>query len=538
MRPLASFGGRFAATALALALLFSVTTPAQVGSADEAPTGGDVWAAVYGDTAILLESSTSVTGSSWSSENGDFSPRESTGSWYQLQRNTMGTQQFWKNGYWGQGIGVAVIDTGALPVDGLSGTGTVVNGLDISFDSQNKEVLHLDGYGHGVHMAGLIAGSTGDKTPKGTTHRNFIGTAPSAHVISIKAGSAEGAVDVSQIIAAIDWVVQHKDDPGLNIRVLNLSFGFDSVQDAALDPLSHAVENAWRAGIVVVAASGNDGNAASLRMPARNPYVIAVGAYDQEYGPGSGAVSGFSNCGTADRSVDLVAPGRSIVSLRAPGSYLDEMYPNARAGQNFFKGTGTSQAAALVSGSAALILSQRPELTPDGVKNLLMDSAHPVAGSEICTGAGALDLWSAYETPTDATVQAGPRTSGTGSLDAARGTKRLALNGEPLVGEQDIFGNTFDSAQWSLSSEAGTSWDGGDWMGEPWSGTSWSGLSWSGLSWSGLSWSGTSWSGLSWSGLSWSGLSWSGLSWSGLSWSSGSWSGLSWSGLSWSSLAS
>ncbi|MDH3249665.1 MAG: S8 family serine peptidase [Acidimicrobiia bacterium] len=537
MQPLTSVGTRFGAIALTLALAFTVTSPAQDGATDVETVDG-VWSVLSTDTAIIQESSTAVTGSSWSSENGDFSPRESTGSWYQLQRNTMGTQQFWKNGYWGQGIGVAVIDTGALPVEGLSNAGTVVNGLDISFDSQNPDVLHLDGYGHGVHMAGLIAGSTGDKTPKGTTHRSFIGTAPSAQVISVKTGSAEGAVDVSQIIAAIDWVVQHKDDPGLNIRVLNLSFGFDSVQDAAIDPLSHAVENAWRAGIVVVAAAGNDGNAAPLRMPARNPYVIAVGAYDQDYGPGSGAVSSFSNCGTASRSVDLVAPGRSIVGLRAPGSYLDEMYPNARAGMDYFKGTGTSQAAALVSGSAALILSQRPDLTPDDVKNVLMDSAHPVAGSAICAGAGALDLWSAYETPANGTVQAGVRSSGDGSLDLARGSRRLALNGEPLVGEQDIFGNPFDADEWALLSAEETSWDGGDWMGEPWSGTSWSGLSWSGLSWSGLSWSGLSWSGLSWSGLSWSGLSWSGLSWSGLSWSSGSWSGLSWSGLSWSSLAS
>ena len=525
------------AAGLALTLLLSVAAPS-AATVDEASVAitvvGDVWTA---DTAILEEAAASVTGSSWSSENGDFSPRESTGSWYQLHRNTMGSQQFWKNGFWGQGVGVAVIDTGALPVEGLSNSGTIVNGLDVSFDSQNPDVLHLDGYGHGVHMAGLIAGSTNDETPKTSSHRNFIGTAPSAHVISIKAGSAEGAVDVSQIIAAIDWVVEHKDDPGLNIRVLNLSFGFDSVQDAAVDPLSHAVENAWRAGIVVVAPAGNDGNAADLRMPARNPYVVAVGAYDQEFGPGSGAVSSFSNCGTDERSVDLVAPGRSIVSLRAPGSYLDEMYPNARAGNNFFKGTGTSQAAALVSGSAALILSQRPELTPDGVKNVLMDSAHPVAGSELCSGAGALNLWSAYETWADPTPQAGDRSSGNGSLDDARGTKRLSLNGEPLVGEQDIFGNDFDADQWSASSADGTSWSGGEWMGEPWSGTSWSGLSWSGLSWSGLSWSGTSWSGLSWSGLSWSGLSWSGLSWSGLSWSSGSWSGLSWSGLSWSSLA-
>ena len=96
----------------------------------------------------------------------------------------------------------------------------------------------------------------------------------------MKVATADGATDVSQVIAAIDWVVQHRKDNGMNIRVINLSYGTSSTQSYVLDPLAHAVENAWRAGIVVVAAAGNDGAGRALTMPAADPYVIAVGATD------------------------------------------------------------------------------------------------------------------------------------------------------------------------------------------------------------------------------------------------------------------
>ena len=458
-------------------------------------------------SAVTDHASGNVWQGGWGSEQGAFDARSSLGGWYQLEKNSTGVDAMWREGAWGQGIGVAVIDTGSLPVSGLSTPGTVIDGLDISFDSQSPDLLHLDGFGHGVHIAGLIAGNSGDTSPRNPSFQTFTGIAPGAHVLSVKAGASNGAVDVSQIIAAIDWVVQHKDDRGLNIRVLNLSFGFDSTQSALVDPLSHAVENAWKAGIVVVAAAGNDGNDAALRMPARNPYVISVGAYEQGYTIGNGPVLPFSNCGDASRSVDVVAPGKSIVSLRAPGSYLDEAYPNARAGTSYFRGTGTSQAAAVVSGGVALLLSRDRSLTPDAVKNLLIDSAAPVTGPAGCDGAKAMDLDTARYTDVDWTPQTWPSSTGTGSLDAARGSIRVSLDGVVLDGEQDIFGTPWDGDSWAAASTDGTAWDGGTWNGLSWSGLSWSGLSWSGLSWSGLSWSGRSWSSGSWSGLSWSNLS-------------------------------
>jgi len=168
---------------------------------------------------------------------------------------------------------VALIDSGVTPVKGLGDSAGVVNGPDLSFESQADNLRYLDTFGHGTHMAGIITGrdpEVEDGKEKDPGH--FVGVAPDAKLVNVKVASADGAADVSQVIAGIAWVVTPRNDPGLHIRVLNLPFGTDSVQDVQLDPLSHAVEAAWRNGIVVVVAVGNNGASASrLSMPAVNP---------------------------------------------------------------------------------------------------------------------------------------------------------------------------------------------------------------------------------------------------------------------------
>ena len=241
------------------------------------------------------------------------------------------------------------------------------------------------------------------------------------------------------------------------------------------------------------------------------------------------------------RRPDLVAPGQSVVSLRSFFSSADLLNPGGRVGSRFFRGSGTSQAAAVVSGAAALLIEQRPQVTPDQVKALLMSTANELPeASDACQGAGMLDLKKVRDVPTPHAVQNHPVSTGTGSLDAARGSAKLSDDGVVLEGEIDIFGNPWDAETWAGKSWSGDSWMGGTWNGKSWSGSSWSGKSWSGKSWSATtwlqnSWAGKSWSDAYWSGKSWSGKSWSGKSWSGKSWSGKSWSGKSWSGKSWSS---
>ena len=466
-------------------------------------------------------------------------PTTAPAGWMPLVNDSIGAMDYWAAGYTGAGVDVALIDSGIAPVDGINLAGKVINGLDISFESQADNLLHLDTYGHGTHMAGIIAGRDSLSNPlQAQATGEYVGVAPAARILNIKVADSNGAVDVSQVIAAIDWVVQHRYDNGMNIRVLNLSFGTDGTQKYTLDPLVYAVQMAWNKGIVVVVAGGNDGNGTALRNPAFDPYVIAVGATNTAGTEQSSDdfVTDFSNCGTTDRSVDLVAPGRSIESLRVPGSSADVDYPAARVGNRFFKGSGSSQATAVVSGAAALIISQRPGITPDQVKALLMDSARPLkSASSLCQGAGTLDLAKALQKPTPKAGQNHARPTGTGLLEAARGSAHLIDGKVVLEGEQDIFGKKFDSASWAKAASRTASWSGGDWNGSSWSGASWSGASWSGASWSSASWSSASWSGASWSSASWSSASWSGASWSGASWSGMSWSSASWSSNVWSS---
>jgi serine protease AprX len=408
----------------------------------------------------------------------------------------------------GKDIGIALIDTGVAPVAGLTG-GNVVNGADLSFDSQDPAKRYVDGYGHGTHLAGIIGGRSTGKQDE------FKGVAPSAKIVSVKVGASNGAVDVSQVIAGIDWVVAHRaDDPFFPIKILTLAYGTDGVQSYQLDPLAHAVENAWRAGITVVVAGGNNGSAASLSNPAIDPYVIAVGAADTNntVSASDDSVASFTSLGNSARGLDVIAPGRSIISLRAPGSYADVNYPAARVGTNYFRGSGSSQAAALVAGVAALLLENQPYLTPDQVKGVFKKVCSPVGTGAAPRGC-MLNLMSTKGAGAQyLPAQSWPASTGTGTLEGARGSIHLADGASTLTGENDIFG-PFSTATWAAASTKGTAWNGGAWMGRDVTGTEWvkAGVlnSWAGRAWSGRAWSGRAWSDVAWASASWQGKAWS-----------------------------
>jgi len=456
---------------------------------------------------------------------------------YSMQNITAGdgTQAWWNAGYTGKGVGVAIIDTGVSPVAGLSAPGKVTYGPDLSLDSQNPSLQNLDTNGHGTFMAGLIAGNDG--LPGG-----YRGVAPDARILSLKVGVTDGGADVSQVIAAIDWVVQHRNDNGMNIRVLNLSYGTNSTQPYQVDPLAYAVEQAANAGIVVVAAAGNTGyqsgaSAQGLADPAYDPNIIAVGAADTNgtATPWDDDVASFSasaaSCSTACRAPDVIAPGGHMQGLRVPGSYIDQNNPAGVLSDQYFRGSGTSEATAFVAGAAADVLQKYPKATPTQVQNMLRTSADKLSSYNWKQqGQGEVDLKKLLSAPLGPNMPQGnfAGSTGTGSLEASRGVDHISMDGVLLQGEEDIFGMPFNSSAMAALEAAGHSWSGGIWNGSSWSGSSWSGSSWSGSSWSGSSWSGSSWSGSSWSGSSWSGSSWSGSSWSGSSWSGGSWLGASW----------
>jgi serine protease AprX len=460
-----------------------------------------------------------------------------------------GARAYWNAGYTGQGVDVALIDSGVAQVNGLTTPGKVVNGPDLSFESQNSSLRHVDTFGHGTHMAGIIAGrddALSSVSSNDSTH--FLGMAPGAHIVSLKVADAHGQTDVSQMLAAIDWVVQHRTDNGLNIRVLNLSFGTDSGQSYQLDPLAFAAEQAWKHGIVVVVSAGNSGNRSNrLDDPAVDPYVIAVAADDTNSTTNVGAHSPatFTSRGDGTRNPDLSAPGVHIASLRAPSSSIDEQFGGiADVATRFFRGSGTSQAAAIVSGAAALVISQRPSITPDQLKALLVSKARSIRGNTKLSGKGELNLASVLNAATPHAAQAWSAATGRGTLEGARGSDHVVnAYGAQLNGERDIFGNALNTSQLAGAEQNQSAWsrgffNGAKWAGEDWSGSSWTGASWSGSrwprDWSGRAWSSGSWSTGSWSDCSWSTGSWSTGSWSTGSWSTGSWSTGSWSTGSWS----
>ncbi|MCU1392493.1 MAG: peptidase and in kexin sedolisin [Ilumatobacteraceae bacterium] len=478
-----------------------------------------------------------------------------------------GAQKMWEQGIDGDGIGVALIDTGVAKVQGLAAPGKVIDGPDLSFDSQDPNLAHTDAFGHGTHLAGIIAGS--DIAP-GTSNKGcqtclnnsaysdttkFEGMAPGAHIVNVKVGAYDGSVDVTQIIAGIDWVVQHRNDPGLNIRVLNLSFGTDSLQSADIDPLVFAVEQAWAAGIVVVAAAGNDGDKPGpLADPAMSPSVLAVGSIDPHgtLHTSDDTVADFAQHGTAARGVDIAAPGVSVLSLAVPGGFVDQNITTGKVGTRFQRASGTSQSTAVVSGLVALLLDKYPTATPDDIKTLLTMTGTGILGSgsggkdKNYLGAGLADLTKLSSLLglivnglLNAILPVPPHGKGTGTLEDSRGSYHVMIGDSALVGEVDIFGQPWVAKTMAAQTKARSTWSGSRWNGSTWSGDHFNGLVWSSAAWAGNDWTGQPWSGARWTdqvwnGARWSGARWSGARWSGARWTSAGWDGARWSGARWS----
>ena len=497
-------------------------------------TGGRRVAAVIAASAVVLGTGAGVANADVSATLG-YDPVADKGSLYNIA-GVVGALDAYRLGYTGKGIGVALIDTGVSPVPGLD-TGNVVNGPDLSFDSQDPATAHVDGFGHGTHLASIIAGRDAVGTPLSYTDPSrFTGIAPDANLVNVKVGAANGDVDVSQVIAAIDWVVQHRKDESMNIRVINLSFGTNSVQDSLVDPLAYAVENAWKNGIFVVAAGGNEGDTTTnLANPASDPHVLAVGAMNSAgtIDTADDTVPSWSTDGTEERHVDLTAPGVSILGLRSPGSTADTEHPEARVGDRFARASGTSMAAAVVSGEAALLYQAKPDLKPDQVKQILTGSANGLYNvSALMEGAGTTDLRKALKTVPKEIVTTDPWGTGLGSLEASRGSMHVVVGDEtmgetPLLGEVDVFGQAWDAATWAKQSRDRKAWHDGEWRGARLTAKGWQDTGAVKKSWPATTWTDT---GATFASGDWSARMWQNGKWSARMWQESKWSARMWQG--------
>jgi serine protease AprX len=468
---------------------FSATLPASTLSE---LARSDAVGIVWGDDEIRTQSTATSDYDSW----------DPNSSWRKAIRLAQVDGE-----YTGAGVTVAVLDTGVSKVSDLGNR--VLARVDLTPDRDGE-----DAFGHGTHLAGIVAGSGA------ASDGRWRGVASRSRLVSVKVAGTDGSTDVSVVIAGLQWVASHRSD--YNIRVLNLAFGTDGTQTYSLDPLNYAVEQVWFAGVLVVVAAGNRGSdAGTINKPGDDPFVLTVGAVDVKGTAerDDDVVTPFSSRGpTQDgfRKPNLVAPGITIVSARVPGSTIDHLHPAARVGESYFKGTGTSQATAIVSGVAALMFQVDPSLTPDVAKATLIGTADRSSSLGNASGSGLVDASGAVNATRNGKYRYAPAnqglvpSSGLGSIEESRGTLHVYadLDGDGELdrvrGEVDVLGDRWNSTSWSS-----TSWSSLTSLSSGWDSTSWSGTSWSGTSWSSTSWSSTSWSSTSWSSTSWSSLTWS-----------------------------
>jgi len=433
----------------------------------------------------------------------------------------------------GTGVGIALIDTGVAPVPGLPAS-QIVNGPDLSFDSQASHLRYLDEYGHGTHLAGIIVGNdpaTGLK-----------GIAPKAKLTSIKVGAAGGVVDVTQVIAAVDWVVEHRTDDQANpIKIIALAYGTDANADWASDPLIFAVENAYRNGILVVVAGGNGGSTLDrLNSPAMSGAMLPVGSANSNgtISQADDTLSTFTSI-TNSMQLDVVAPGEGIVSARVQGSGVDVAYPGARVGETLLRGSGSSQATAVVAGAAALLYQKAPTATPFEIRTWIRNSAKKVTGANASRTVGELSIANALKMAKPMVSVGLGSSTGLGSIETARGNIHVVHNNATLSGVKDIFG-TFNNSTWVNATKNKTAWNGGLWMGkrlagDGWTGSSWASKTWAGATWQANDWAGQTWADAAWSGRYWAGRYWAAGDWSGRYWASSTWQANNYSTKNWSS---
>jgi serine protease AprX len=292
-------------------------------------------------------------------------------------------------GFTGSGVGVAVIDSGiaAHPdLNNASGVSRVV--YSQSFVAGDPTTS--DEFGHGTFVAGLVGGSGASSGTANGYAATYAGMAPGVNLINLRVLDQNGNGSDSQVIAALEQAIALQST--YNIGVINMSLGRPVFESYTLDPVDQAVEAAWKAGIVVVVAAGNNGRYAptngygTIDVPGNDPSVITVGASMTMLTPTrvDDQITSFSSKGptTLDHIAkpDLVAPGNDLVSLRVAGSTLDTTYPlyeiwPSSGTAMYYELSGTSMATPIVSGAVAQMLQQNPTLTPDQVKARLMLTA-------------------------------------------------------------------------------------------------------------------------------------------------------------------
>ncbi len=400
----------------------------------------------------------------------------------------------WSRQQWPYAVGAdkewAATMSGRLPTPptiAIVDSGVQANRLDFGLGARILREVDLsstgtpnsrgDGYGHGTFVAGLAA----DSAP------GIAGAAPSAPIVSLDVLDDQGAGLTSDVIAACDWIVQHKGQ--YDIKVANLSLQSTAPASVFWDPLDQAVERLWFDGVTVVASSGNyavDGKPSGvLYAPGNDPFVITVGADDiggtlspQDDAAAPWSAYGYTYDGFA--KPELGAPGRYLIGPVPNTSTLATTRPASMVAPGYEYLSGTSFAAPIVSGAAAYLLSLHPHWTPDQVKGALMLSARPEpSAAPLSQGVGLVNLGAAG--------QVGSPPNPNLALDAF--VHRVPGKGPIPV---------FDTAAWQKAALSGPSWDAPTWSAAAWGSAAWGSAAWGSAAWGSAAWGSAAWGSAAW----------------------------------------
>ncbi len=372
--------------------------------------------------------------------------------------------QVWNNAPYrqGQGIGVAVVDSGINPNGDLyTSLGVNRQVANVRFNSDYNQNTS-DGFGHGTHVGSIVGGDGSESGGK------YIGVAPMVNLINVKVSNDNGSARIKDVVQGLQWVLDHKAQ--YNIRVVNLSLNSAVAESYHTSPLDAAVEILWFNKIVVVVSAGNQGSGV-LYPPANDPFVITVGAMDDK-GTSSltdDVIASFSAYGTTSDGVkkpDLVAPGKNITARLVNSNMgLASAHPTNVVSGGYFRMSGTSMAAPIVSGAVALLLQDEPTLNPDQVKYRLTATANKKWTGYNATkaGAGMLDAYAAVKGTTTAKANTG-----------------ISVSNLLTTGPKSVLGSS-------------VSWDSVSWDSVSWDSVSWDSVSWDSVSWDSVSWDSDYW---------------------------------------------
>src|ERR1043165_2563094 len=376
-----------------------------------------------------------------------------------VYNQVIGATKLWNttNKLQGKDVTVAVVDSGIYKTKDLSGRVKINVNFNPSYHDGN------DRYGHGTFVAGIIAGNGNRSNGK------YIGVAPKSTLLNVRIANDQGMMYESDVIDSLQWIFENKDK--YHIRVVNLSLNSTVAQSYQTSPLDAAVEVLWFNGLVVVASAGNNGTS-TLYPPANDPFVITVGATDDKgtLDTNDDAVATFSAFGVTERGFakpELVAPGRMIVGLLPENDKLSMgiAHPSNRLDSTYFKMSGTSVSAPMVSGAVAILLQDEPSLSPDQVKYRLIETANKNwAGYDPSSaGAGYLDIYSAVYSTT------------TGSANTGIAASQLLSTGS-------------DPIAWNS-----VNWNSVNWNSVNWNSVNWNSVNWNSVNWNSVNWNSDYW---------------------------------------------